>query len=159
MDTIFHEYFTEGKNISDFDVLADMSEQVGVMPKDQVRKSSVFGMVCEISHTWRRRLSSSFNRRSFKKKSRTWRMRRAGRASLAYHLPSSTAGGLSAEVRHPRPMLRCAVGIAALSRVLTPFSQIFRKLAGKGRLHPIPAAPSCGSSCPIQAAAEAHGKS
>ena len=43
LDTIFHAYFTEGKNISDFDVLADMSEQVGVMPKDKVRKPSSWG--------------------------------------------------------------------------------------------------------------------
>ena len=41
LDTIFHAYFTEGKNIGDLDVLADMSEQVGILPKDKVSKPSL----------------------------------------------------------------------------------------------------------------------
>ena len=40
LDTIFHAYFTEDKNISDYDFLADLSEQVGIMPKDQVSTPS-----------------------------------------------------------------------------------------------------------------------
>ena len=37
LDVIFKAYFTEGKNVGDFDVLADISEQVGVLPKEKVR--------------------------------------------------------------------------------------------------------------------------
>lgn len=40
LDMIFHAYFTEGKNISDHDVLGELAEQAGVMSKEEVRLSN-----------------------------------------------------------------------------------------------------------------------
>lgn len=36
LEAIFYAYFTKGRNISDFDTLAELAEEVGVLSKDQV---------------------------------------------------------------------------------------------------------------------------
>lgn len=38
LDVVFNAYFTEGKNIGDIDTLAELSEEVGIMSKDKVRR-------------------------------------------------------------------------------------------------------------------------
>ena len=38
LEAIFYAFFTEGKDISDFNVLGDLAEQTGIMSKDKVRR-------------------------------------------------------------------------------------------------------------------------
>ena len=41
MDAIFHAYFTEGKNIGDYEVLGELAEQAGIMSKEKVRRLEI----------------------------------------------------------------------------------------------------------------------
>ncbi len=38
MDVTYHAYFTEGKNIGDYEVLGELAEQAGIMSKEKVRR-------------------------------------------------------------------------------------------------------------------------
>ncbi|RPD59992.1 thioredoxin-like protein [Lentinus tigrinus ALCF2SS1-7] len=119
MDAIFHAYFTEGKNISDYEVLGELAEQAGIMSKEKTAEfldSDEFQE--EVEH----------NATDARKKGVT------GVPFTIINGRWAVSGGQSSEV----------------------YAQIFRKLAGKGPLHPIPTAPSCGDgTCPAAAAAAA----
>ncbi|KAI0714305.1 thioredoxin-like protein [Cerioporus squamosus] len=120
LDATYHAYFTEGKNIGDYDVLGELAEQAGVMSKEETAKfldSDEFKQ--EVEH----------NAMDARKKGVTG-------------VPFTIVNG------------RWAVSGGQTSEV---YAQIFRKLAGKGPLHPIPNAPSCNNdgTCPAAAAAAA----
>ncbi|KAI0787780.1 thioredoxin-like protein [Fomes fomentarius] len=119
LDVIFHAYFTEGKNICDYDVLGELAEQAGVMSKEEAieyLKSPEHGAEVE---------------------QMAMDARKKGVTGVPFTIINgkwAVSGGQSAEV----------------------YAQIFRKLAGKGPLHPIPDAPSCNSgTCPHAVAAAA----
>ncbi|KAI9000600.1 thioredoxin-like protein [Trametes punicea] len=123
LDAVFYAYFTEGKNIADIDLLADLADGVGLLSKDEAveflksdeHREEVEQMACEA--------------------------RKKGVTGVPFTIINgrwAVSGGQTADV----------------------YTQIFRKLAGKGPLHPIPAAPSCsGNSCPVAQQAAAAVKS
>ncbi|KAI0635810.1 thioredoxin-like protein [Trametes polyzona] len=116
LDALFYAYFTEGKNIADYDYLSELAESSGVLNKDQALeflKSDEYRE--EVEH-----------------------MANEARKKGVTGVPFTIING------------RWAVSGGQTSDVYT---QIFRKLAGKGPLHPIPAAPSCSDTgCPLAAA-------
>lgn len=51
MDVTFRAYFTEGKNIGDFNVLGDLAEEAGVMSKDKVCSIFLFKRLARVALT------------------------------------------------------------------------------------------------------------
>ncbi|KAI0707418.1 thioredoxin-like protein [Earliella scabrosa] len=119
LEAIFYAYFTKGRNISDFDTLAELAEEVGVLSKDQAVE---FLKSPELQEEVEQMAVDA---------------RKKGVTGVPFTIINgrwAVSGGQSAEV----------------------YAQIFRKLAGKGPLHAIPNAPSCGDgTCPTAAAAAA----
>ena len=44
MDAIFHAYFTEGKNVGDYEILGELAEQAGIMSKEKVRRLEIMSL-------------------------------------------------------------------------------------------------------------------
>ncbi|KAI0749423.1 thioredoxin-like protein [Daedaleopsis nitida] len=116
LDKLFYAYFTEGKNISDADILGEAAEEVGMMSKAKVVDF----------------LESNEYQEEVEQMAVD--ARKKGVTGVPFTIINgrwAVSGGQSAEV----------------------YAQIFRKLAGKGPLHAIPNAPTCGdTTCPVTAA-------
>ncbi|KAI0359982.1 thioredoxin-like protein [Trametes cingulata] len=119
LDVLFYAYFTEGKNIADIDLLGELAESCGVLPKDKVTEFLQ-------SDEYRAEVDQMANE-----------ARKKGVTGVPFTIINgrwAVSGGQTSDV----------------------YTQIFRKLAGKGPLHAIPAAPSCSDTgCPAAAPAAA----
>ncbi|TBU32638.1 thioredoxin-like protein [Dichomitus squalens] len=116
LDRIFKAYFSEGKDISDLNILGDLAEEAGITSKSEAIEFLTSDEYQEEVET----------------------MAAEARKKGVTGVPFTVING------------RWAVSGGQTSEV---FGQIFRKLAGKGPLRPIPNAPTCDNSgCPIAAA-------